>query len=81
MANARLTEQILMAAFVRLIAQNVTAEICPVQPFVSAISTLSHKYRIRLEANYSSSSSIVQSGVDISSISLLSSMNTSSHTK
>jgi len=32
--NARLTEQILMAAFVHFFAQKVTTNICPVEPLV-----------------------------------------------
>jgi hypothetical protein len=34
--------KILMAAFVRVFAQKVTAEICPVQPFVKAFSQILH---------------------------------------
>ena len=32
--NAALTGIVMMAVFVRFFAQKVTAEICPVQPFV-----------------------------------------------
>jgi len=31
--NARLPSKFLMAAFVRVFARKVTAEICPLQPF------------------------------------------------
>jgi hypothetical protein len=34
MYNAHLNEQILMAAFVRIFAQKVTAELCPLLPLV-----------------------------------------------
>lgn len=42
----------LMAAFVRFFAQNVIAEICPVQPFVMQLDIFLSCYRSRTDVHY-----------------------------